>query len=70
MILNIYCLDLPFEINKSKWSDHMADNKEEFKTLLLSVYNKGNEGATMKELMSLLESELAKLNSTVGQRIR
>lgn len=48
----------------------MADNKEEFKTLLLSVYNKGNEGATMKELMSLLESELAKLNSNVGQHIR
>ncbi|MCE4049540.1 MULTISPECIES: hypothetical protein [Bacillaceae] len=46
----------------------MADNKEDFKTLLLSVYNKGNEGATVKELMSLLESELAKLNTNVGRR--
>lgn len=46
----------------------MADNKEDFKTLLLSVYNKGNEGATVKELMSLLESELAKFNTNVGHR--
>jgi len=42
----------------------MADNKEDFKTLLLSVYNKGNEGATVKELLRLLESELAKLSSS------
>lgn len=34
----------------------------EFKELLLSVYEKGNSGATIQELMRLLEDELLKMS--------
>jgi len=48
------------------WWDQNEMKKQttrEFKDLLLHAYKKGNNGATIQELMSLLETELIKMSN-------
>ncbi|WP_193224457.1 hypothetical protein [Bacillus sp. B1-b2] len=37
----------------------------DFKDILVNVVNEGNKGATMQEILRLLELELLKLNSII-----
>ncbi|WP_226036353.1 bacteriocin immunity protein [Aquibacillus saliphilus] len=39
-----------------------ANDREQLKSILTSVYNKGNNGASLQDVMNELKNELTKIN--------